>query len=283
MRIALALGGGGARGLAHVVVLQALEELGLRPVALAGASIGALIGAAYAGGMPAQAIREYLLATLGNRTQLMAGFMRARVGKFSDLLKGGGANPVLIDARICMKEFLPREVPDTFADLKIPLQVVATDFHACKQVVFESGAVSPSVAASIAIPGLFRPVEYEGRVLIDGGAVNPLPYELLFDRAELVVAVDVTFGGRMRSRRMPTVLGAVFGAAQIMQGSITAQKLRQQPPHLLLRPDVRRFGVLQFLQAGQILREATAGKDAIKRALAERIELRLKTGIDLLA
>ena len=128
-----------------------------------------------------------------------------------------------------------------------------------------------------------RAVEFAGRVLIDGGAVNPLPYDLLFDRAKLVVAVDVTFGGKMRSRRTPTFLGSVAGAAQIMQGAITAQKIKQQAPGLLICPPVDRFGLLDFLRAGQILREAEAGKDAIKRAIAQRIEALQQTENDLLS
>jgi NTE family protein len=279
--IAVALGGGGARGLAHGVVLECLDEMGLRPTALAGTSFGAVIGAAYAAGMPARSIRRHIVATLSNRSQVMAKFMRARAGKFSDLLLRGRGNPVQIDPQICLEQFWPAEIPDRFEQLSIPLQVVATDFHACSELVFSSGSVAPAVAASIAIPGIFAPVELAGRVLIDGGAVNPLPYDLLFDRAKLVVAVDVTFGGAMRSRRTPTFLGAVSGAAQIMQGAITAQKIKRQAPGLLIRPPVDRFGLLDFLHAGQIMREAEAGKDAIKRAIAQRIEALQQTGSDL--
>jgi NTE family protein len=280
--IAVALGGGGARGLAHIVVLESLDELGLRPTALAGTSFGAVIAAAYAAGMPARDIRRFILASLSNHSQVMTKFMRARTGKFSDLLLRGRGNPVQIDPQICLEQFWPAEIPDQFEQLSIPLQVVATDFHACSELVFSSGSVAPAVAASIAIPGIFAPVEFAGRVLIDGGAVNPLPYDLLFDRAKLVVAVDVTFGGAMRSRRTPTFLGAVFGAAQIMQGAITAQKIKQQTPGLLIRPPVDRFGLLDFLHTGQILREAEAGKDAIKRAIAQRIEALQQAGSDLL-
>jgi|SRR5579871_5213840 len=90
----------------------------------------------------------------------------------------------------------------------------------------------------MAIPGLFRPVEMGGYVLIDGGAVNPLPYDLLFERADVVLAVDVTYGGRSRVRRVPSPLDAMLGAAQIMQGSIIAEKTRLRPPHIVVRPDV---------------------------------------------
>ena len=270
--VAIALGGGGARGLAHIVVLEALDELGIRPVALSGTSIGAIVGAAYAADMAASEIHAHVQAILRDRSSVMANLLRARVGKFSDLWLQGGGNPVLLDARICLDLFWPDKVPDHFHELSMPLLVVATDFHDCCEVVFSSGALTPAVAGSMGIPGLFRPVEFAGRVLVDGGAVNPLPYDLLFDHADIVIAVDVTFGGRMRERRLPTPFGAMFGAAQIMQGAITAQKIKLRPPDILLRPPVDGFAVLDFLRAGQILRAAEAVKDELKRELALRIE-----------
>jgi len=271
-KVAIALGGGGARGLAHIVVLEALDELGIRPVALSGTSIGAIVGAAYAADMAASEIHAHVQAILRDRSSVMANLLRARVGKFSDLWLQGGGNPVLLDARICLDLFWPDKVPDHFHELSMPLLVVATDFHDCCEVVFSSGALTPAVAGSMGIPGLFRPVEFAGRVLVDGGAVNPLPYDLLFDHADIVIAVDVTFGGRMRERRLPTPFGAMFGAAQIMQGAITAQKIKLRPPDILLRPPVDGFAVLDFLRAGQILRAAEAVKDELKRELALRIE-----------
>ena len=270
--LAIALGGGGARGLAHIVVLEALDELGVRPVAISGTSIGAIVGAAYAAGMAAREIREHVGTALRKRSQVMANLMRARVGRFSDLLFKGGGNPIQLDAQTCLDLFWPDQVPDHFSSLEIPFFAVTTDFHACIAVVFSSGALAPAVAGSMAIPGMFRPVEYAGKILVDGGAVNPLPYDLLFDHADIVVAVDVTFGGRMRERKLPTPFGAMFGTAQIMQGSITAEKIKQRPPDILFRPPVSRFSVLDFLRATQILRAADASKDEVKRKLSARLE-----------
>jgi len=269
--VAIALGGGGARGLAHIVALEALEELGIRPVVIAGTSIGAIVGATFASGLEARQIHAHVKATLRSRARVMAKLMRARVGRFSDLVFKGGGNPVLLDAETCLDLFWPDKVPPYFSQLSIPLLVVATDFHACREVVFSSGALAPAVASSMAIPGLFRPVQSSGRVLIDGGAVNPLPYDLLFDHADIVVAVDVTFGGRMRDRRMPTLFGSIFGSAQIMQGAITAQKIKLRPPDILLRPAVERFNVLEFMRAGQILLAAEPAKEELKRAVSARM------------
>jgi NTE family protein len=252
--------------------LEALEELGIRPAVIAGTSIGAIVGATFASGLEARQIHAHVQAALRSRAKVMAKLMRARVGRFSDLVLRGRGNPVLLDAETCLDLFWPDRVPAFFSQLSIPLLVVATDFHACREVVFSSGALAPAVASSMAIPGLFRPVESAGRILIDGGAVNPLPYDLLFDHADIVIAVDVTFGGRMRDRRMPTLLGSIFGSAQIMQGAITAQKVKLRPPDILLRPGVERFNVLEFMRAGQILQAAESAKDQLKRALNVRME-----------
>src|SRR5208283_3239628 len=119
-------------------------------------------------------------------------------------------------------------------------------------------------------------VEFDGLDLIDGGAVNPLPYDVLFDHADIVVAVDVTFGGRSRERRIPAPFESMFGAAQIMQGAITAQKLKTRPPDILVRPGVEQFAVLEFLRVGQILRAAEGAKDELKRELSARMEASLR-------
>jgi NTE family protein len=270
--VALALSGGGARGLGHIAALEALDELGIAPTAISGASMGAVIGAAYAAGMKGREIRAYAQGVLRNRVDVMAKLLKARVGRFTDLVLRGRGNPVLLDGEICLDLFWPEAVPDFFEELSIPLQVVATDFYGRREVVLAKGALGPAVAGSMAIPGLIKPVEMEGRFLIDGGAVNPLPYDLLFDRADAVVAVDVTVGGRSRERRLPTPFESMFGATQIMQRSITAQKIKLRPPDVLVRPAVEQFAVLDFHRIGQILRASEGAKDELKRQLSARLE-----------
>ena len=270
--VAIALGGGGARGLAHVVALEALDELGITPIAISGASIGAIVGAAYCAGMQAREIRAHVQGILRHRREVVGKLLRARVGRFSDLVFRGRGNPVLLDGEICLDLFWPEAVPDFFEELAIPLYVVATDFYNRCEVVLTEGALGAAVAGSMALPGLMRPVESGGRVLIDGGAVNPLPYDVLFDHADIVIAVDVTFSGRSRQRRVPTPFESMFGAAQIMQGAITTQKLKIRPPDILVRPMVEQFRVLDFFRAAQILRAAESVKDEIKRKLAAQFE-----------
>ena len=270
--VAVALGGGGARGIAHVLALEALDEIGVRPAALAGASMGAVIGAAYAAGIEARAIRAHVLRVLRKRSDVLGKLLRARVGRFADLVLRGRGNPILLDPEIFLELFWPTRMPEFFEGLDIPTIVVATSYYERNEMVFDSGPLRPAVAGSMAIPGLFRPVENEGRVLIDGGAVNPLPYDLLFGHADIVVAIDVTFGGRSRVRRVPSPLESMFGAAQIMQGAITAQKIKRRAPDVLLRPKVEQYGLLDFFRAGQILRAAESSKDELKTALVSELK-----------
>ncbi|WP_158815501.1 patatin-like phospholipase family protein [Methylocapsa sp. S129] len=269
--IAIALGGGGARGIAHIAILEALDELGVKPRAMSGTSIGAILGAAYAAGIEAKHLRAHTLAIMRKRSEVMGKLLKARVGRFTDIVLRGFANPVLLDAELFLDLFWPDAMPERFEDLAIPLQVVTTDFYDRCEAVFSTGLLSPAVAGSMAIPGLIKPVEMDGRVLIDGGAVNPLPYDLLFEAADIVIAIDVTFGGP-RQRRNPAPFEAMFGAAQIMQGAITSEKLKLRAPDILMRPMVEQFRVLDFFRAAQILRAAESAKEDIKRKLAALLD-----------
>ena len=270
--IALALGGGGARGLAHICVLEAFDEIGLRPAAIAGTSIGAVIGAAYAAGIPASVLRQHVLDQTRRPRDTMARLLRARVGRVSDLFKGVLANPVLIDAEIFLDLFWPRAVPDRFEALVIPFKAIATDLLTRAQVVFESGPLAPAVAASMAIPGLIKPLVTAGGILLDGGAVNPLPHDQLRGRGARIMAVDVTYGPVIDSKAEVLPIEAMFAAAQVMQGAISAAKLRINPPDIVITPDVGLFRVLDFFKAPEIFARAESCKDDVKRALAARAE-----------
>ena len=174
--IGLALGAGGARGLAHIVVLEALDDLGLKPAVIAGTSMGAIIGAAYAAGISGKDIRQHVLGLVRDKADVMARLLRARVGRLTDLFTRGLSNPVLLDGEIFLEQFWPKAMPERFEDLSVNFIAVATDFLTHEAAIFNSGPLRPAVAGSMAIPGLIRPVSHEAQVLIDGGAVNPLPY-----------------------------------------------------------------------------------------------------------
>jgi NTE family protein len=263
--IALALGGGGARGLAHIVMLEALDEMGIAPVAIAGTSIGAIIGAAYAAGIPAAQLRAHALSTFRNRAKVFTGLFEARIGRVADLFARG--NPVLVDGERLLDRFWPKEVPDSFEELAIPFTAVATDYYGCGQIAFSSGALVSAVAASMALPGLVKPIEIDGKLLIDGGAVDPLPCDIIIGQADFVIAVDVSGAPSADEARAPDAFSTLFAAAQIMQGAIVKAKTAAHPPDLLLRPDVRGFSVLDFFKARQILEASEPVKERFKDEL----------------
>ncbi|MBV8565000.1 MAG: patatin-like phospholipase family protein [Methylobacteriaceae bacterium] len=270
--IALALGAGGARGLAHIGVLEAFDELGVRPVAIAGTSMGAIVGAAYAAGLSARDIRAHALSLMRKRSEAMARLLKARIGRFARMFSDGLGNPMLIDGEMFLDLFWPEAVPDRFEELTLPFIAVATDFVSRREAALASGPLAPAVAGSMAIPGLVKPVEIGPMILIDGGATNPLPYDHLLDIADIVVACDVMTGGGDAgyAARSPRPFAAVLGAAQIMQVAITQQKLKTRAPDLLIRPAVEAFRALDFFKLGQILQVAEAAKDELKRDI-ERI------------
>jgi NTE family protein len=268
---AVALGAGGARGLAHIVLLEAFDELGVSPVALAGTSMGAVVGAAYAAGMPARDMRAHSLSVLKDRSTLMAAVVEARVGRFADLVSQLG-NPLLVDPERFLDRIWPEKVPDRFEDLAIPLQVSATDFQARTEAVFASGPLLPAVAASMAIPGLARPLKLGERLLVDGGATNPLPFDHLIGKADVLVALDVTGGPSPDRSQAPTPFDALFGSLQILQASLVEAKLKIYRPQVLVRPQVDAFRILDFFEARAIFLASEPAKEALKREIARHLE-----------
>lgn len=268
---ALALGGGGARGLAHIAVLEALDEMGIKPVAIAGVSIGAAIGAAYAAGMSGKAIRRHVIDFAHHQGGTYNRLMAARAAPLSHFLRDTFGNPMVLDAARFCAAFLPPDIPEDFSALAIPLTIVATDLHAREEVVFTSGPLRTAVSASMALPGLIRPVECDGRVLVDGAALNPVPFDRLRGVADVIVAVDPASGG-IEAERIPDPWTTLFATLQVMGHAILRQKLNEGPPDLILQPPVGTFRLLDFFQASAILRAAAPIKNEIKDALGSLLE-----------
>jgi NTE family protein len=269
--IGLALGGGGARGLAHIVLLEALDELGLRPSRIVGTSIGAVVGAAYASGISGRDLRAHVLGLVRDKPGAMARVLKARVGRLADLFNGNMGHPIMLDGELLLDMFWPEKVPDRFEQLAIPFEAVATDYIGRRAAVIDTGPLAPAVAASMAIPGLIQPVEMDGLVLVDGGVVDPLPFRHLVGRTDINIACDVTGGPVADKKAAPKPFEAMFGAAQIMMASITREMLSVSQPDVLLKPEVDAFRVHDFFKAVQIFAacEPVRGqtKEQIKRLI----------------
>jgi NTE family protein len=269
-RIALALGGGSARGLAHVLMLEAFDELGVKPAVIAGTSMGAICGAAYAAGLSGAEMRAQFTALFANRAYFVKHFAGKVRGSFTSLWSARA--PSVIDNVTLFEMLLPEAMRCDFASLKIPFLAVAADFYAIEQVVLDSGPLIPALAASAALPTLARPVVIGGRTLIDGGFVNPVPYDVVLDRAEVTVAVDVTGDTRRRpDAKMPRTLDAITGSTQILFHSITRAKLKSAAPHIMIRPGVGDFGSMDYFKAGEIFAAAGPAKEELKRKLYQAL------------
>ncbi|HEX2354335.1 MAG TPA: patatin-like phospholipase family protein [Xanthobacteraceae bacterium] len=269
---ALALGGGGARGLAHIAVLEALDEVGRRPAAIAGTSVGALIGAAYAAGMSGKEIRRFVIRLAHDRAEVFRRLIATRAGTFANLVSLGFGSATLVDAEKFCEQFLPEKVPHDFGELEIPLIIIATDLYRREQAVFSSGALKPALAASIALPAVMRPVVLADRILIDGGATNPLPFEELRGRADVVVAVDISGAPTDQRRDIPNPLECMLATVLVMANAITSEKVKRGAPDLIVRPNVGAFRALDFLQASAILRASEPVKAELKEKLAALLE-----------
>lgn len=273
--VALALGGGGARGLAHISVLEALDDLGVRPVAISGTSIGAIIGAAYAAGFPGAALRAHTERALRNRVMLARKLLYARARRRNSLLSRV-AHPLLFDGERFLDAFWPEGMPSTFEELLIPMQVVATDFRRRSAAVFDSGPLKPAVAGSMAIPGVVRAASSARGYLVDGGLVNPLPYNLLSGKADIIVAVDVSGNtGAEEKKGAPSPIQTIIVASQILMSAITARMIADDPPEVLIRPKVHQYLALDLFKAERIFAAGDACRGELREGLkkaAARLE-----------
>ncbi|NGP54420.1 patatin-like phospholipase family protein [Thioalkalivibrio sp. XN8] len=272
--IGLALGSGGAAGLAHIAMLEVFDELELRPQAIAGTSIGAVMGALYAGGLDAAEIGAVFREFGGSRLDLLSGLLEADGGSpvtgllETDLINGG-----LVDIDGFL-EFLGGKIEArTFADLEIELSVVATDYWTGETRVISEGELFPALAASMAVPALFAPVERGGALLVDGGTSNPLPFDLLQGRHDIVVAVDVTGSRRAGDdEASPGMLEMLFKTFEIMQQSLIALRLAGDPPDIYIKVDTSGIRLLDFNRIDQVLEQAAPAAQELRRRLEEHVQ-----------
>ena len=246
-RIGLALGGGGAKGLAHIPMLEVFDELGIRPYRIAGTSIGSVMGSLYAAGLSGADIRQIIdRLTVSQDENWLDTLFSEDVLEWFRFLEPSMGKGGLVESDALLKFLLDIIKVPNFRQLEIPLSIVATDFWSREQVVFDSGDIETALKASIAVPGLFNPVPYRDTVLVDGGLVNPVPYDLLFDDCDVVVAIDVLGTRTAGADNHPSYFETTFNTFQIMQAAIMQEKMRHQPPDIYIKPDIRDIRVLEF-------------------------------------
>jgi len=273
-KIGLALGAGGARGLAHIVFLEAFEELGIKPSVISGSSIGAIIGAAYSAGISANEMKAFIDELIFSKKVKFW-----EVHKKSDILKmfnfidpqykAGG----MIKGEKFLKFFYEKIKVDHFEELKIPFKIVTTDYWNKAEVIFEAGELLQAIRASYSLPGLFTPVEIDGKLLMDGGMVNPLPYDILKDETDITVAIDVSANKVIEDDFIPPAYDVLFSAFQIMQNSIVREKQKLSTPDILIETNIKNVRIHEFAKVKDIFEQTLPLKEKLKRELSEKLEL----------
>jgi NTE family protein len=267
-KIGIALGGGGAKGLAHVLMLEVLDEFGIKPHAVAGTSIGAIAGVLYASGLNGRAIRENVeQMSLMEKDSLSDALRKKDVLKWLQFIDIGWKEGGLLSADTFLDHLMEQVKATDFEELPIPLNIVAADFWNRNQVVFHTGDLRTAVHASMAIPGVFNPVVIDTQVLVDGGVVNPVPYDLLLDECDITIAVDV-MGSRTESKDLiPSFSESIFNTFQIMQKSILKQKIAARPPDIYIAPEIVDIQMLEFYKAEEVFKQARSAGNQLRSEL----------------
>ena len=268
--IGLALGAGGANGLAHILMLETLDEMGIKPQCIAGSSIGAIIGALYAAGMSGKQIRElveqFIISPDESLLEQLVSKDALRWLEFIEIELGSGG---ILSSEGFIAFLYDTLKPETFEQLQIPLKVVAADLWSREQVVLQSGELLPAIKASMALPGVFQSVEHNKRMLVDGGTVNPVPYDLLMAECDLVIGIDVS-GVRTPPKVLaPDYFATVFNSAKIMQQAIMTEKLRRQAPAIYIKPRIIDIRALEFYRAKEVFTQAVPARQELKHRLTE--------------
>ncbi|MBK6741883.1 MAG: patatin-like phospholipase RssA [Hydrogenophilales bacterium] len=287
-RVGLALGSGSARGWAHIGVIRALEEAGVRPDLVCGTSIGALVGAAYAAGELERLERWVLGLEIGN----VFGF--ADVSLNAGLLKGDR-----------LMQFLRNNFADRpIEQLELPFAAVATSLQTGAEVWLQSGSTLDAVRASIALPGIFTPVRREGSLLVDGGLANPIPVSLARAMgADVVIAVDLgsdILGRRFRTAAapdapasqpqwmlklrenlaalapekspeeppMPSMMDVLSTSMDIVLVRIARSRMAGEPPDVLVAPRLASLRLLDFHRAKEAIEEGRRAVERVAHSLA---------------
>lgn len=309
----LALGGGAARGWAHVGVIRGLEEAGIVPDVVAGTSVGAIVGAMYCSGHLDGF--EHWVRRLGRREML----------SYLDLAMASGG---FFEGRRLADRFRSALGDRDFEALRIPLGIVATDLYSGHERWLRSGDVCSAIRASISLPGLFTPVRHDGEWLVDGGLVNPVPVSLCHAMgADIVIAVNLNGGlvGRHLRREEPAepetpeatagegpatsiegwferlssglrdragllpaqfrrgsaesapgLFDVIATAVNVMQDRITRSRMAGDPPELLISPRLAHIALLEFYRAGEAIEE---GHQAVRRLQPAVDELADQLGV----
>ncbi len=267
-KIGIAFGAGGARGIAHLLMIEALEELGVKPSIISGSSIGSVVGAFYAAGFSSKEMKEILDQLINPKSDSVFDFLLK-----SDIVKLFTVfDPQFIKSGFIkgdkFQNYMETHLKvSKFEELKVPLKIVATDYWKKEEVVFDKGELIQPIKASYSLPGLFTPIKIKNKILIDGGAVNPLPFDLIRNHCDITIAIDVTAVKAQSDKDIPPTFDSIFTTYQTMQNSIIKERLKFLKPDIYIKPEIYDVRVFDFVKADSIFEQASPAKEELKRQL----------------
>jgi len=278
-RVGLALSGGGARGLAHIGVLKVLERAAVPIDMLSGTSMGGVVAAAYASGLSPEAMEQEAIRMASPRRLLSL------------------ADPTLPHRGLFegqkIRDYLTDHLGEcTFEDLRCPLTLVAVNLRDSQAVRLNEGRVTDAVRATIALPGIFRPVERDEQLLVDGGLLDNLPADVARQMgADMVIAVDVVSGGDTFSSMLETLRGrryipnglvstfeVMLRSLDVMMKEINERRLIEAEPEVIIRPNIP-SGVSVLVGFSRAADAIAAGERAASEALGEIEEQLARLGV----
>lgn len=248
-KVGLALGGGAARGIAHVGVIKVLEEHGVKVHYVAGTSAGSLMGALYCAGHKWYEIREI-----------------AREINWGDLVQPGLFSMGLVNPSKLEKMLQKLISNKTFDELKTPLRVVAVDLLSGELILFSEGSVARAVRASSSIPGIFSPLEYDGKLLVDGGVKNNVPADIVKEMgADIVIAVDVN-ANALKPEGPENVFDVMMYSMRIM---LDDEQRIADNADFLIRPNLENFSYYNLKNAEELI---DLGEAAAREQIAQILQ-----------
>ena len=250
-KVALVLGGGAARGFAHIGVIRVLEQEKIPVDMVVGTSVGSLIGALYAYDMNSFEL-EWTAFSL-EKDDVFDFTVLSAITTGMGLVKGDR-----------LEAFVKAKIPlADIESLKLPFAAVATDLNRGTEVVLDKGSIAKAVRASSAIPGVFNPVEHQGKLLVDGGVVDNIPISVAREKgADIVIAVDIS--ENVINFNVTSYIDVVLQSVNIMFNE--TMKYKKKEADVLIKPAVAPVALLDFSQRKQCM---LAGMDAAKRAVPE--------------
>ena len=273
-KIGIALSGGGVRGIAHIAVLEVLEDLKIPIDYISGTSMGAIVAALYAFEPNAKKLKKEILKIDISK---LFDFTISKYG----FIKGNR-----------LEEFFQKRFNNmTFKDAKIPLFITAYDIERNREVIFNKGDVSRAIRSSISIPGIFFPVQNKNEILVDGGVIDPIPSEILKKQgADVIIVSNVQHYRtntiklekatkiRSKNKKMPSAFGVALKSLQVLDGQIAMFDLIRGPADLVINVNLENIGTFDSNKTKEILnkgRNAALSKVEEIRAAAENNPLKI--------